>query len=42
MSRTATKTTINWKEILERSQRDHFNTYDVIPMNTSNIEKVLV
>jgi len=43
MSKTnATKTQINWKEILERSEyQTGYNLYDLIPADLSNLQKII-
>ena len=39
---TVTKTQINWKEILERSEyQTSYNLYDLVPVDFSNLQKVV-
>jgi len=36
-----TKTHINWKEIIERSQQTGYNLYDLVPVDFGNLQKVV-
>jgi len=42
VAKTTTKTQINWKEILERSNyQTGYNLYDLVPVDFSNLQKVV-